>query len=156
MDGTATIEPFQDFRVEISANRQYVRNNTELFKDQNFNLSPDSIRFEHRAQRDMGSYTISYLAMNTLFGQDINALFDRYEENRSVISQRLGTAAGNTEQHTKDGSGFTAGYGRIQQEVLIPAFISAYTDKDPNSVGLDVFKTLPAPNWKLNYNGSLS
>jgi cell surface protein SprA len=153
MDGSATIEPFQDFRVEVSANRQYIRNNTELFKDQNFNLSPDSVLFEHRAQRDMGSYTISYLAMNTLFGQDINALFDRYEENRSVISQRLGIAAGNTEQHAKDGPEFTAGYGRIQQEVLIPAFISAYTDKDPNSVGLNVFKTLPAPNWKLNYNG---
>ena len=49
--------------------------------------------------------------------------------------------------------GYKKGYGRIHQEVLIPAFLAAYTEKDPNTVGLDIFKTMPAPNWKLTYNG---
>jgi cell surface protein SprA len=34
-----------------------------------------------------------------------------------------------------------------------PAFLAAYTKKDPGKVGLDIFKTMPAPNWKLSYNG---
>lgn len=66
---------------------------------------------------------------------------------------RLGQDASNTNPHIKDGYAYTYGFGKIQQEVLIPAFIAAYAEKDPNSVGLDIFKTLPAVNWKLSYNG---
>ena len=152
-DAGMTIEPFTDFRVELSANRQYTRNSTELFKDQNFNLSPDSVDYQHRAQRDLGSYTISYFALNTLFSNDLDGLFARYEANRSIVSNRLGQMAGNVDPHELDGSGYRYGYGKIQQEVLIPSFIAAYTDKDPNTVNLNIFKTMPAVNWKLNYNG---
>ncbi|MCC6458924.1 MAG: cell surface protein SprA [Saprospiraceae bacterium] len=152
-DAAATIEPFTDFRIELSANRQYSRNNTELFKDQIFRLDPDSVDFQHRAARDLGSFTVSYFSMKTLFDNDLNALFARYEGYRSVISTRLGETSGNTNPHIKDGPGYRYGYGKIQQEVLIPAFVAAYTEKDPNTVGLDVFKTRPAINWKLNYNG---
>ena len=151
-DAAVSIEPFPDFRLELSASRKYTRNNTELFKDQDFNLDPTATNFEHRAQRDLGSFTVSYFALNTLFGTDINELFDRYEDNRLVISERLAQIAGDTDDHDTD-TGFKEGFGRIQQEVLIPSFISAYTDQDPNSVGLDVFKTLPAVNWRLTYNG---
>ncbi|MDX2135801.1 MAG: cell surface protein SprA [Saprospiraceae bacterium] len=152
-DAGLSIEPFREFRIELTLNKQYGRNSTELYKDQSFNLSPDSIDFQHRAQRDFGSYTISYFSMNTLFGTDINELFARFEAYRPTISQRLGTAAGNTNPHENDGPEYAYGYGRIQQEVLLPAFIAAYTEKDPSSVQLDVFKTRPAVNWNLNYNG---
>lgn len=153
LDAGVTIEPFQDFRVELTANKQYTRNNTELFKDQNFQLGPDSVRFEHRAQRDLGSYTVSYFALNTLFGTDLNQLFDRFATNRSVISKRLGVEVGNTNPHLNNGSEYAYGYGKTHQQVLIPAFISAYTDADPNTVGLNIFRTRPAVNWKLNYGG---
>lgn len=152
-DAGMTVEPFQDFRIELNANRQYVRNSTELFKDQNFNLSPDSVDYQHRAARDLGSYTISYFAVNTLFNNDLDGLFARYQSNRAIVSNRLGNTAGNVDPHELDGSGYRYGYGKIQQEVLIPSFIAAYTDKDPNTVNLNIFKTLPAVNWKLNYNG---
>ncbi len=151
-DAAATIEPFREFRIELNANRQYTRNNTELFKDQDFLLDPNATDFQHRAQRDLGSYTISYFTMNTLFDNDIDAIFDRYKNYRPVISSRLGQAAGNTTDHLKD-EGYQYGYGKIHQEVLIPAFIAAYSDTDPNTVNLDVFKTRPSINWKLNYNG---
>jgi cell surface protein SprA len=56
------------------------------------------------------------------------------------------------------------GYGRYAQDVLIPAFLAAYTDKDPNTVGLiknsnpkmrsNPFSgILPKPNWNISYNG---
>lgn len=153
LDAGVTIEPFQDFRVELTANKQYTRNNTELFKDQNFILGPDSVRFEHRAQRDLGSYTVSYFAMNTLFDKDLDGLFARFDSYRSIVSKRLGTDVGNTDPHLKNGSAYAYGYGRTHQQVLIPAFIAAYTDADPNTTELNIFKTRPAVNWKVNYGG---
>lgn len=153
LDAGVTLEPFRDFRIELTANRQHARNNTELFKDQSFILHPDSTDYQSRAYRDFGSFTVSYFTLNTLFEKDINGLFARYESHRSVISERLAQAAGNLEQHDKDGPAYRKGYGKIQQEVLIPSFIAAYSDRDPRTVPLDIFKTLPAPNWRLNYNG---
>jgi cell surface protein SprA len=156
LDMGVTIEPFTDFRLEVTANKQYTRNSTELFKDQIFSVDPnlDSIRFEHRAARDLGSYTISFLSMNTMFNKDIAGLFSRFESYRPLVSERLARENGYPADsvHTID-DGYKKGYGRIHQEVLIPAFLAAYTKKDPGKIGLDVFKTLPAPNWKLTYNG---
>ncbi|HNM27480.1 MAG TPA: cell surface protein SprA, partial [Saprospiraceae bacterium] len=137
-DAGLTVEPFQDFRIELTANKQYSRNSTELFKDQNFLLDPNEVQFEHRAQRDLGSYTVSYFAMNTLFNKDLNGIFSKYEDYRKVISQRLGTDIGVLDPHETD-EGYVKGYGKIQQQVLIPAFIAAYSDANPQTVGLNIF-----------------
>jgi cell surface protein SprA len=162
IDAGLTVEPFNDFRVEFTGTRQYVHNSTELFKNQNFNsLDPTQVDFQHRAQRDMGSFTVSYFSMNTLFNNDLNGLFRKYESYRPVISKRLATLAGNPDLYddpnlpiNQDPSkNYLKGYGPIQQQVLIPAFIAAYSNQDPNSVGLDLFKMRPALNWKLTYNG---
>ena len=155
LDASVTLEPFNDFRVELTAKRQYTRNSTELFKDQNFNLDPTQQQFEHRAQRDFGSFTTTFFSLNTLYKSNttyLNQLFGTFENYRVAISNRLGVEAGNTAPHTTD-EGYVYGYGRIQQQVLLPAFLAAYTDKDPNKVDLNVFNTRPAINWKLNYNG---
>ncbi len=154
LDMGVTLEPFSEFRLELNASKQYTRNSTELYKDQVFNLDPDSVQFEHRAARDLGSYSVSFLSMNTMFNKDIAGLFSRFESNRKITSARLALENGQsaTELHEID-AGYKKGYGRIHQEVLIPAFLAAYTKKDPNTVGLDIFKTMPAPNWKFSYNG---
>lgn len=152
MDAGLTVEPFKDFRVEITASRQYTRNSTELYKDQNFNISPDSVFFEGRAQRDLGSFTTSFFSAKTLFNNDIDGLFKRFQANGAIVSNRL-NPNGNPHDDPNENPGFKEGYGKVHQEVLIPAFLAAYTQKDPNTVGLDIFKTRPALNWKLNYNG---
>jgi cell surface protein SprA len=64
----------------------------------------------------------------------------------------LGIEANDLAEHETD-KGYVKGFGKIQQQVLIPAFVAAYTDANPNTIGLDIFKTLPSVNWKLNYNG---
>lgn len=148
-----TVEPFREFRVELTANRQFSKNHSELFKDQNFLLDPSQVDFQHRGARDMGSLSVSYFTLNTLFNSDIDGLFDRFKANRTIVSQRLGTIAGNTIEHTEDGPGYTNGYGKVQTEVLTPAFLAAYTNASASSQQLDIFKTMPKPNWKLNYNG---
>jgi cell surface protein SprA len=89
--------------------------------------------------------------------------FIQFEKNRVLLSQRLGQAnpynAG-----TINADGYYKGYGRYAQDVLIPAFVAAYTDQDPLKVGLidqdnkrintNPFKRYtPKPNWRLTYNG---
>src|ERR1019366_1865756 len=49
--------------------------------------------------------------------------------------------------------GYADGYGPLSQNVLIPAFLAAYTKSDPNKVNLNPFNALPMPNWRIAYTG---
>ena len=151
LDGRLTIEPFSDFRIDVEASRAFTENHSEYFKD---TLKDNEAQYVHVIPKDIGSMTVSYSALSTLFqGQrdDIRSLFQTFEQNRVIISNRLGT--GIHEDPELANQGFTDGYGSKQQDVLIPAFIAAYTDQDPTNVGLDIFDVLPRVNWRLTYNG---
>ena len=78
------------------------------------------------------------------------------------MSERLGVK--NPYSQVKGSDGYYLGYSRYAQDVLIPSFIAAYTNKDPNQIAL--LKTgganvrsnpfsgyLPKPNWHLEYAG---
>jgi cell surface protein SprA len=39
------------------------------------------------------------------------------------------------------------------QDVLIPAFLAAYTGKDAKTIGLSPFPKTPMPNWRVDYTG---
>ena len=166
IDGRLTIEPFTDFRIDVEANYSFTENRSELFKnlDSNYVSAPAGLQdqfvdFGSANRREVGSYTISYFAMQTLFqdGTDnLIRLFNQFEDNREIISERLaGTGAGIHQDPEQQA--YKEGYGRYQTDVLLPAFISAYTDRDPNefmnSRDADIFKTIPRPNWRLTYNG---
>jgi cell surface protein SprA len=45
------------------------------------------------------------------------------------------------------------GYSYNSSDVLIPAFLAAYSGKDPSEVKLNGRPALPMPNWNLNFNG---
>jgi cell surface protein SprA len=149
IDARLTIEPYKDFRIEVEANRNFSENSSEFFKVQ----TPGGTH-QHLTPRDVGTFTVSFFAMNTLFvGLDedfTSATFKQFEVNRAIISQRLGIQ-GTT--HPTDGEDYTRGYGRYHQDVLVPAYIAAYTGKDAATIDLNLFNTLPSPNWRLTYNG---
>jgi len=149
-DGRLTLEPFNDLRVEFEMRRSFTENHTEFYK----NFDPNGVNFERRVPKDFGSMTITYSALSTLFqdgDQQIRDLFQDFETNRVAISQRLGT--GEHSDSTLAEQGYTFGYGRNQQDVLIPAFIAAYTKQNPNNVTLNVFDLIPRLNWNVNYDG---
>ncbi len=155
INASVTIEPFRDFKIDVDASKNFTRNRTEMFKDTN-NL--DGIRdIVHALPRQVGSYSVSFYNANTIFHKDIVGLFHQFEDNRQTISRRLyvenfGEPPGGIPIHAID-SAYAEGYGRFQQDVLIPAFLSAYTNTDVNSQKLSFLKTVPRPNWKLTYNG---
>jgi cell surface protein SprA len=151
LDARLTLEPFKDFKLDVDVSRSRTFNNTLFLKDS----MPDGVYDVQRMNsRDLGSYTISYLAINTLFDNDIVGMFRNFESIRPQVSQRVSRELGLPAQpHDRDGSQYAYGLGRFQSDVLIPSFIAAYTNTDPEKVDLDIFRTLPRPNWALSYDG---
>ncbi len=160
---TATVEPFPDFRIDLTLKRTFNKAYNELYKDSNgsglYHLNP----FES------GGFSMSFASFQTLFQDtDKNGLtpaFYAFENNRKIISNRLGVinpyASGSM---APEDPGYAKGYTRYAQEVLIPSFLSAFTNSNPNtyplvasqpySIRSNPFKhLLPRPNWTLNYNG---
>jgi len=124
---TANIEPFKDFKIDLSMNKSFNKGYSELFKD----TVGGGSDYSHLNPYETGGFSISYIAINTLFqkkGKDnFTGAFNDFENNRKVISERLGIvnpysgniAAPEDEEYKK-------GYTRYSQDVLIPAFLSAY------------------------------
>jgi cell surface protein SprA len=149
IDGRVSLEPFAEFRIDVEMRKRYTENHSELFKD---NINDGVNRLERLLPQDVGSMEVTYFSMNTLFKKDQYGidLFNQFQDNRAIVSQRVGTV-GTT--HPKDGVDYTEGYGKTHPEVLIPAFLAAYTKKDAGTIPLDIFKSIPLPNWTLTYNG---
>jgi cell surface protein SprA len=112
-------------------------------------------------------FSVSYISYQTLFEKfDPNVVsqtFKQFEANRVILSQRLGPKNPYS-SGVVDAEGYYEGYGRYAQDVVVPAFIAAYTKKDPNKVPLisnnnpklnsNPFKgIIPKPNWSISYNG---
>ena len=153
-DAKLTIEPFNDFRIDVGANRSYTKNHSQFFKVQEIDGG-----LEHLNELDRGSLSMTYFTMRTLFGSSTSELidkFDTFEANREIISERLAALdirSNDAHELDTEFGDYSEGYGRYQQDVLVPAFLSAYTGKDAGEFPLRIFDVLPRPNWKVTYNG---
>jgi len=155
IDGNLILEPFKDFRIDIDARRSFRQDYTENFQvfDKPMPGEPIGL-FEHGAPDYSGELSVSYNALKTFFqssDKELIALFSKFESYRPVVSQRLGT--GLHQDPILAALGYTNGYGRDQKEVLLPAFVAAYTDQDPKTIDLNMFNTSFVPNWRVTYNG---
>jgi len=153
VDSRLTLEPFNDFKIDVDFSRNLTQNFSEFFKTYHKTDSLSS-QIGRMSPRDIGTFSISWLSIPTLFKDDslqINDLFKQFESYRSTVSNERGN--GNLD-HPLDGPDYDYGFGRKQQDILIPAFLSAYTGKDPKNFNFnEMFNWLPRPNWQLNYNG---
>ncbi len=163
---TAQLEPVRDLTIDVNLDKSFTKNFSETFKD----TTGTGNHFGHLSPYVQGGFSVSYIAFNTLFGKydpnRISGTFLKFQDYRQVLSKRLGTLnkynqlAGNP----TSADGYSLGYGRYAIDVLVPAFIAAYTGEDPTKVALvkennaniksNPFREiLPKPNWRINYNG---
>ncbi len=150
--GKLTVEPFYDLKLDVTMDWDKTLEHSELFVD---TLNNGQLDLEHLAPAERGSYKISFIGFNTLF-KDYREVFKQFDRNRLPISVRLAQEAGITAPHdssTLAQQGYRDGFGPNHNKVLTLAFLSAYTDKDPLTTSLDLFSTMPLPNWNLTYNG---
>ncbi|MEQ9285336.1 MAG: cell surface protein SprA [Cyclobacteriaceae bacterium] len=134
------IEPFNDLKIQLDMKRTNSGDFQEIFRY-------DSISNEYNSLTPTrsGSYSISFFSLNTAFVKDgpenSSPTFTEFEVYRKVIQNRL---------NGLNGSG---DYGLNSQDVLVPAFIAAYSGRDPNTVSLTPFPKIPLPNWRVDYAG---
>jgi cell surface protein SprA len=162
---SAQLEPIREFTIDVNLHKTFSKNYNELFK--NLSPSPDVESFQHLSPLAGGGFSVSYISFQTLFKKsnpnEITETFREFQNNRLVIAKRLANANPYWNQKFQ-ADGFPEGYGRYQQDVLLPAFIAAYTGKDPNSISLidESYKTIKTnpfggvhalPNWRLTYTG---
>jgi cell surface protein SprA len=162
ISATAVLEPVRDLHITINLDKTFGQNYSELYKD-----TAGGSGFSRLNPYMAGSFSVSFISFQTLFTKyrpdQISTTFEKFENYRSIISSRLGNINPYTGSLVGT-DGYAKGYGRYAQDVLIPAFVAAYTGKSPSTIALvnekggDVSSNpfsgyLPKPNWHLSYNG---
>jgi cell surface protein SprA len=162
---TAQVSPFRDFNIDINLDKTYDKQYSELYKDTS---AFDNVGLTRLNPYALGSFNVSYISYQTLFTKfDPNVIsetFKKFESNRLTLSQKLKGTNPYAGSNPVGADGYVAGYGRYAQDVVIPAFLAAYTNKDPASIKLiknnnpnlraNPFSgIIPKPNWTISYNG---
>lgn len=165
---SAQLEPVRDLTITVNLNKSFSKNYSETFKFIDTSALGNDLSFKHLSPYTGGSFDVSYIAFKTLFGKfdpnRVSETFKTFQNNRVILSERLGKANPYSTSQPVGSDGYYYGYGKYAVDVLIPSFIAAYTGQDPNSVGLirqnnpniksNPFRSIiPRPNWKIDYNG---
>lgn len=166
ISASTQLEPIRDLTIDINIDKTFSKNYTETFKD----TTGTGNHFGHLSPYIQGSFNVSYIAFKTLFGKydpnTVSATFLKFENYRQQLSQRLGNenTYNKLQGNPVAADGYAIGYGRYAVDVLVPAFIAAYTGQDPNKISLihqnnpniksNPFRgIIPKPNWRVSYNG---
>ena len=161
----STVEPIQQFRIELNASKNTSSNNQEYFRWDNFENG-----FNSFSPTETGSYSISFVSFPTAFvgnNDDYSSsTFAKFRGYRATIANRLASQNPNFQASANSNNGFpieylinngdttvTGGYGPTSQEVIIPAFLAAYGGRNPNNVSLSQMPKIPLPNWRITYDG---
>jgi cell surface protein SprA len=145
----ATLEPFKDFNINLNLNRNYSRNSGEFYR-----WNPTSNAFESQSKFETSTLTYSTVTFGTAFTKEGRGyqsdIFQRLLDNRSAVSQLIGASNSNSSLLPNQ---FYDGYSGSQQEVVIGAFLTAYTNSAVNARNINPLNNIPLPNWTINYNG---
>ena len=154
------VEPINGLKITLTGNRTDNRTNQIQFM------------YDDIGVLYSGSYTKTHIAIATaLRGVSVdngyyNEAFNTFLNNIPVIADRIeqryagssypnrgflrGTGYANTPFNPENGSVNPAG-----SDVMIPAFVAAYSGKNANKVDLNPFPGLKSilPNWRVTYDG---
>ncbi len=147
----ATIEPVSRFKIMLTASRRYATNQSEYFRNQPDLLgNPDWVSI---SPTTTGNFNMSFMTIKTSFVSDgidnSSSLFDDFVAYRVQIAQKIAAQNGIPIQVNE----YPNGYGPNSQDVLIPAFLAAYSGTSPSKQNLNLFPSIPWPNWNVNFDG---
>lgn len=144
---TAMVEPFPDLKIDLMADK----NTTENYSEQ---YDVFDGQYNSRSPYSFGNFSISTNMISTAFSksdENFSEAFQQFRDNRLTIAHRLAEQRGGAVAIGPDG--FPVGYGKTSQEVLLPAFISAYTGQSASGVSLGMLRNIPIPGWNIRYTG---
>ena len=145
-----TLEPFTDFKIDLNMSRTDNRNKSIQYM---YGVPPTHT----------GSFNMTTISIGSAFASVGSAkngyhssAFQRFQENLTTYQQRVEARYHGLEYPA--GTGMTGKFNpengtvsRYSADVMVPAFLSAYT----GSRSLDIFPSLfkMLPNWSINYKG---
>lgn len=149
----ATLEPFRDVKIDLNASRTSTRNRSIQYM------------FDGMPTTQTGSFSMTTISIGTAFeklgspdkGYKSKAFskfvssLDSYQQQVEQLYANATYPAGTT----LAGKAFDPANGTVSKyspEVMIPAFLNAYT---AGGSGLDIFPALSKllPNWSVSYSG---
>lgn len=137
----ANIDPSTDFKIQLDIKKDVMDSYQEIFR-----FDPSSDGYTSLNPSRVGSYKISTISIKTAFNSTNNKvtseIFQQFEDNLDEVLLNFQRRTGASEAYDTTG-----------QDVVIPAFIAAYTGKSASSINLSPFPKTPLPNWRVDYNG---
>lgn len=151
MHFNSTLEPIPGLRILLTAFRTQDHTYQTSFK-----FLDQTNSFQNLSPVTTGDYSISYFTLGTAFSKtsginNTSQVYQNFQSDLSIISQRLGKTNPNSTGAVTNG--YADGYGPNSQNVQVPAFLAAYTGKDPSKSSLSQFPEIPIPNWTVSYDG---
>ncbi|OAB80563.1 T9SS outer membrane translocon Sov/SprA [Cochleicola gelatinilyticus] len=149
LDVQANIELLPDLKIDLNGSRIYSENYAE-------NYIVVNGLYNSLAPNTFGNFNISTMLIKTAFSQsdeESSATFDDFRTNRLTVANRLANDFYGTSDFPTDEDGFPVGFGKTSQDVLLPAFVSAYKGSNASKEKTGIFRDIPLPNWDIKYTG---
>lgn len=162
-DVKLTLEPLPGLKIQVNGKRYLANTSTITLQDG-----------QNPIENMNGSFNISSIALATMFTKIgtqednfANSAFDQFLRNRDILQNRV---QGQYNDVLLPRQGFMRDLPNDQKyvvgvnglpvsnnsaDVLIPAFLAAYTGKDANKISLNPFLGILniLPNWSVTYDG---
>ena len=159
-DLKVTLEPFPGFKIQVNGKRYAAESSSIIYS------------FDQLQENMTGSFNITQVAIGTAFQKvgtaDENfasAVFDQFLANRDVFVSRVQEqyedvvypSAGFIPRELR-GQKYDRKYGAVgsnSADVLVPAFLAAYTGRDAYKMNMNPFLGLlrVLPNWSVTFDG---
>lgn len=135
----ANVEPSSEFKIQLDVKKEGTSMYQEIFRYDSLGETFNTLNPSRG-----GSYKISFLSIKTAFdptnSETESEVFQTFEENLAVIKSRFQAFNG-------------AEFDSTSQDVVIPAFLAAYSGADARAISLSPFPKTPLPNWRVDYTG---
>ena len=159
-DAKLTLEPFPGFKIQLNGKRYEAQSTSIIYS------------YDQLQENMTGSFNITQVAIATAFkgigGADENfasEVFEQFLTNRNIMQGRIAKQyvglsypnAGFIPNHLR-GKPYDPANGGVASntaDVLVPAFLAAYTGRDANTVAFNPFMNLLQilPNWSVTFDG---
>ncbi|MEM9895561.1 MAG: cell surface protein SprA [Bacteroidota bacterium] len=137
----ADLRPIDDLSIQLTWNQGITNNYQELFR-----WDEDLERFRSLTPVRSGGYSTSFVTISTAFersgSNNFSQAFSRFERNLPILRNRVNSRIENADYKEE-----------ISQDILIPAFLAAYSGQDASEVALTPVPKIPLPNWRFDYSG---
>ena len=134
LDVAATVELVRDLKIDLTGSRTYSESMTESFRvedylDANGELGSDGVLDYHGLNPNaFGNFNISTALIKTAFSksdENQSDAFNDFRSNRLIVANRLAREFYGNSTYPVDAEGYPVGFGKNNQAVLLPSFLSA-------------------------------